>query len=523
MLYRQGWQGRQKGFHSLVVVLSGACLLLGSCVNGNHEPSEAELSAFGVYVNSIDTIWLEHCLDSILKTDTLAWEGDKVVREHYAEGDFSDKPLWFSRMGVQPDADTLLNFLRRELPRQGLDSTAFFIPQIVEDLSIVHHLSFDSLGISINEVLPRLDYHLTMAYVRYTIGQRYGYVRPDRMFNRMDFMMNRNEYVRLFDYEVKAPEYQEALQKLFSDDRINYLEASQPSGRLYRVLQEQLEKTSDKEARHTLAVNMERCRWQTKQPDENGRKVLVNIPALQLWAVGGDSVLNMKIVCGATTTKTPLLHSEIRYMQVNPEWLIPKNIIDNEVAHRGGDSAYFARNRYFIVDRSSGDTLNPGKVSAEQLRSGRLRVGQKGGVGNSLGRIVFRFPNRFDVYLHDTSNRGAFNRDRRTLSHGCVRVQKPFDLACYLLPESDEWFLDRLRISMDIPPETTRGREYLREHAEDPRPFRLVTTQHISPNVPVYIMYYTVYPNPSTGLIETWPDLYGYDKAISRAAKSFLL
>ena len=303
---------------------------------------------------------------------------------------------------------------------------------------------------------------------------------------------------------------------------MDYLRASQPSGHLYRVLQEQFEKTTDKEARHRLAVNMERCRWQMKQPEGNGRMVLVNIPALQLWAIGGDSVLDMRIVCGAKGSKTPLLDSEIRYMQVNPEWLIPKNIIDTEVAHHGGDSAYFAKRRYYIVDRSSGDTLHPATVRPDQLKSGRLRVGQKGGVGNSLGRIVFRFPNDFDVYLHDTSNRGAFNSDHRTLSHGCVRVQKPFDLACFLLPDADEWFKDRLRISMDISPVTDRGRQYLKAHANDPRPLRAVTYQQVSPHVPVFIIYFTTYPNPKTGVVETWPDLYGYDKVISEAGAPFL-
>ena len=524
MLYRQGGQGRQKGFHSLVLILFGASLLLGSCVNGNREPSEADLSAFGIYVNSIDTLQLAHHLDSLLKLDSVSWEGDKVLKQRYADTkSFGEKSLWSSRMGVMPEADSLLSFLRREVPRHGLDSLAFYIPQIAEDLGIVHHLSFDSIGVSINEVLPRLDYYLSKAFVRYTSGQRYGFVRPDQLLNKMDFKRT-GGYARLLDYEVKAPDYQEYLQELSSEGskRMEYLKLSQPSGRIYRVLQEQFEKATDKEARHRLAINMERCRWQMKQPEERGRMVLVNIPALQLWAVGGDTVLNMRIVCGAKGSKTPLLHSEIKYMQVNPEWLIPKNIIDTEVAHHGGDSAYFAKRRYYIIDRSSGDTLHPATVKPEQLKSGRLRVGQKGGVGNSLGRIVFRFPNDFDVYLHDTSNRGTFNSDNRTLSHGCVRVQKPFELACFLLPDADDWLKDRLRISMDIKPETERGRNYIEEHEEDPRPFKLLTYQQVTPHVPVYIIYYTAYPNPKTGIVETWPDLYGYDKAISQACSPFL-
>jgi murein L,D-transpeptidase YcbB/YkuD len=268
---------------------------------------------------------------------------------------------------------------------------------------------------------------------------------------------------------------------------------------------------------------MERSRWQVTQPADPSRMVIVNIPAQQLWAVGTDSVLNMRIVCGATKTKTPLLISAISHVQVNPEWVIPLNILKNEVAHHAGDSAYYARNNYYIVDRSSGDTLNPKQVSAAQLSSGRVRVAQPGGPGNSLGRIVFRFQNNFAVYLHDTNNHGAFKRERRTLSHGCVRVEDPYGLACFLMPEMDERLRDRLRLSMDLEPLTDYGREYLSEHAEEPRPFRLVSYREVSPSVPVYLVYYTAYPNPASGAIEQWPDLYGYDAAIKRATGYYLL
>jgi murein L,D-transpeptidase YcbB/YkuD len=344
-----------------------------------------------------------------------------------------------------------------------------------------------------------------------------------KLFNKLNYKANGEGYARLFDYEVKAPNAKEAEEKLSSSDRMEFLQASQPKGYVYTALQEQLEKTTDKAVRHKIAVNMERCRWQMKHPAENERMVLVNIPAQQLWAIGEDSVLEMRVCCGATTTKTPLLSSAISYMQVNPDWIIPSNIVKTDVSRHGGDSAYFARHRYYIIDRSSGDTLRPADVSASDLTSGRLRIGQKGGAGNSLGRIVFRFPNNFSVYLHDTNNRGAFSRECRTLSHGCVRVQKPFELACFLLPDADDWTKDRLRISMDMTPETEQGRIYLQEHSDAPRPYRLETYREVTPRVPIYIIYYTAYPNPMTGVVETWPDLYDYDKVISQEMGSLLL
>ena len=207
---------------------------------------------------------------------------------------------------------------------------------------------------------------------------------------------------------------------------------------------------------------------------------------------------------------------------MNPDWIVPQNIIKTDFLHHEGDSAYFARNRYYIVERSTGDTLRPADVSAEEMESGLLRIGQHGGEGNSLGRIVFRFANDFGIYLHDTNNRKAFDRERRTLSHGCIRVQKPFELACYLLPEADEWLLERMRLSMDIKPETERGTKYLKEHEKDTRPLRLITYQGVSPHVPVYIIYYTMYPNPITGEVDSWPDLYNYDKVIGQELRQLL-
>ena len=473
-----------------IIVIGLSVLLLGACSGGWRSQTEADLSAFSTYVDSLDS----------------AVQGK-----------------WFTRMGVSEDADSLLSYLRRELPRNGLDTTAFFVPQIAEDLHIIHTLAFDSVGQSINEVLIRLDSNLSKAYVDYTTGQRYGFMRPDKVLNRRDYKVGGPGYAQLFDYEIKAPDYEASEKQLTGDDRMAFLASSQPQNFVYRALQEKLLTTNDTAERRKIAVNMERCRWQIRHPEQQERRVLVNIPAQQLWAVGGDTVLYMRICCGAFPTKTPLLYSTINYMQVNPEWIIPYNIIKTDVARHGGDSAYFARNRYSIVRTQTSDTLRASEVTSEQLMSGNLRVVQKGGAGNSLGRIVFRFPNNFSVYLHDTNNRGAFQRERRTLSHGCVRVQKPFDLACFLLRDADEWTKDQLRISMDIKPVTERGRDYLSEHVDAPRPLRLIQYREISPKVPVYIVYYTAYPNPATGKVEFWPDLYNYDKAVVEEIGSFLL
>ena len=493
-------------------------LLCATLMAGCGQKSETENSAFGRYVEQLDDNRMRQSLHHAMDSDSSRWAAVGALKQYYAK---SEKPVWYDRQGVSDDADQLLAYLRRELPQNGLDTAAFHMAEIATDLQTVRELAFDSLGVDINDVLPRLDYHLSRAFVVYSTYQRYGFVRPDKLLNGAFMRDDSTGYARLFDYQVEAPDYQHAVHQLTADDRMNYLQSSGPQNPLYITLREALSKTTSRQARQQLLVNMERCRWRTKQPDRTPR-VLVNLPAQQLWAIHSDSVLDMRICFGAKATKTPVLCSEIKYMQVNPDWLIPFSIIKKDVVRHEHDSAYFARNHYYIVDRQTGDTLNPVQVSADQMRSGKLRIGQTGGAHNSLGRIIFRFPNQFDIYLHDTNNRGAFSRDRRALSHGCIRVQKPFELAQFLLSDATEWELDRLRISMDLAPVSEQGMNWLEEHADDAKPHRLVSYAKVSPSVPVYIVYYTVYPNPATGTLETFQDVYGYDALILREIKPWL-
>ena len=506
---------------TLLLLVATFCML--SCIDSWRGPTEADLSDFGTYVYALDTMQLEEQMAQILKADTSHLGADKAVRAHYKSAErLIDTPLWFTRMGVAPEADELLECLRRDAPLCGLDTSAFFVPQIARDLFVVHKLAFDSLDININELLPRLDYNLSRAYVRYTTGLRYGFMRPAKVFNNLDHKTNGEGFARLFDEQVKEPDYETSLRQLLSNDRMAFVNNSVPDTPLFKALQRRLNASTDTAERRKLAVNLERARWQMKRPDEP-RQVLVNLPSQQLWAIDADTIINMRVCFGSVLTKTPLLHSAISTIDVNPDWIIPQSIVKNEIARHGGDSSYFARHRYYIVDRSTGNRLNPKGVSTAMLESGNMRIGQRGGTGNSLGRIVFRFPNNFAVYLHDTNNRSAFSRERRTLSHGCVRVERPFDLACFLMPEADDWTKDRLRISIDMRPTTDRGRNYLIEHADDEKPLRLMRQQGVSPRVPVYLIYYTAYPNPETGAVELWPDVYGYDKVIANEMGDFLI
>ena len=260
---------------------------------------------------------------------------------------------------------------------------------------------------------------------------------------------------------------------------------------------------------------MERSRWrQNDFPELHKKYVLVNVPSFYLRAVDEDSVLSMRVACGALSTKTPLLNSAIERMDVNPQWVMPLSIVKKQVISQLGNRYYFDSHRYFIRSATTGKEIDVAQVTPEMLLSGAYKVVQRGGKGNALGRIVFRFPNNFSVYLHDTSSREAFSRFDRGVSHGCIRVEKPLELAIFLLQDKDETLIDKLRYSttVDIQTQPT-GNEKDNSALKVDRK-RLINSKSLKPSVPLFITYYTLYPDEN-GVMQDYPDVYGYDKAIA--------
>ena len=468
---------------------------------------------------------IRESLEHILRADGDASEADLRTKDYYR----NRQPLvWIDRLGVDDRADTLLAELHRRVTDMGFTERSFCVSQIESDLERMRSLDFDEAKNTASHVAARLEYNLTKAYLRYVLGQRFGFTNPVRTLNRLDARETDSlgrpiGFRNLFDVDMEHPgKYYEyaALRKVGNDSLGSYLAEVLPTDEAYLQMKQRL-RTASEDQRTRLLVNMDRRRWREKNRLGSAKKyVVVNVAAYHLWAVSPDSVMEMRAACGAQKTKTPLLTSEITHMEVNPQWLIPYSIIKNDIAHHAGDSSYFARHRYFIADRKTGKRLSAGAVSRGQLLSGNYRVGQEGGQGNALGRIIFRFPNNFSVFLHDTSSPGVFQRDDRGVSHGCVRVQRPFDLACFLFPERpDDWTLDKLRITMGMRPETDKGRRYVAGLEPGAKP-KLISRQGVSPRVPLYITYYTLFPVPG-GELTTYPDVYGYDKALAGALATF--
>lgn len=262
-----------------------------------------------------------------------------------------------------------------------------------------------------------------------------------------------------------------------------------------------------------LLINLERARWQYK-PDKGSKYVIGNIAAFMLQAFNEevDSILEMRICCGSVRNKTPLLYSKIYYMELNPYWNVPQNIIRKEIipSYRR-DTTYFTRNRMKVYDKN-GNRVNPHDVKWAKYTAGvPFTVKQDNKEGNSLGRIIFRFPNPYAVYLHDTPSRWAFNRSNRAVSHGCVRLERALDFAFFLLEKPDELLEDRIRIAMDIAPKSDEGKKLNRSEA-----YRELKHYSLKEAIPLFLDYQTMYL-AADGKLSYCEDIYKYDDPLLEA------
>ncbi len=435
---------------------------------------------------------------------------DTQARRYYrSKGNW----LWIDRLGVDHRADTLVSYLRG-VGEMGFSTRRFYVEQIEKDLNHVRQLDFQ--GTDINRVLARLEYRLTKAYLHYAKGQRFGYMNPTFTFNRLDSLDTHKEdsvkrpvrYRGLFDIRMEHADnafYRAALRKARNIDSLAvFLKDIQPKSLFYKELKDELQNANlSKERRAKILCNMERCRWRLADyPQAHEKYVLVNLPSYHLMAVDREDTLTMRIGCGSYETKTPLLSSNIKRMDVNPKWFIPRSIIKKDIVRHAGNRHYFESRNFYIVERKTGKEVAPERTTREILEDPAYSVVQRGGKGNSLGRIIFRFDNNFSVYLHDTSSRDVFSRSDRGVSHGCVRVEKPFELAKFMLKDKDSRLLEKIEYCMNADSIADKS--------------MMVGSVKVEPQVPIFITYFTLYPiahGKGYGMRE-YADVYGYDRTI---------
>lgn len=223
-----------------------------------------------------------------------------------------------------------------------------------------------------------------------------------------------------------------------------------------------------------LTVNIERIMADTT--NMTGTRIIANIPAYRLYVFENrKNVLSMDIVVGKVSNPTVIFSDTLEHVVFSPYWNVPASIVRNEILPAmNKNSSYLAKNNMEIIGRSGGLPV----------------IRQKPGPHNSLGKVKFIFPNEHNIYFHDTPAKSLFARKNRALSHGCIRLSQPFELARYLLKDQPGWTDSAIRDAMDA------GKE------------RWV---RLNQPIPVSIIYYTAWVDKS-GIINFRDDIYMHDK-----------
>ncbi len=260
-----------------------------------------------------------------------------------------------------------------------------------------------------------------------------------------------------------------------------------------------------------IELAIERSRWLPAKLDSP--PIVVNIPQFKLFAFRTvedreSDMLHMNVVVGKVfpQNKTPVFAADLRYIVIRPYWDAPRSIIVNELLPSiRANPAWLARNHFEIVqgDSDTSPVLAPSPESIAAVARGAARLRQRPGPDNSLGNFKFLFPNRYNVYLHDTPARGLFARAQRAASHGCVRIEDPRALANQLLANETGW-TDAEERSAKINSalaKTTPTRVTLK------RPVR------------VFLMYATAIA-VEDGRVLFFDDIYGHDAKLVQALGS---
>jgi murein L,D-transpeptidase YcbB/YkuD len=273
-----------------------------------------------------------------------------------------------------------------------------------------------------------------------------------------------------------------------------------------RLLNQQHVQTASSPAKTRLILlNMERWRW---LPHDLGPYyVNVNVPEFILRVVDeGKPVHTTRVVVGKPDKQTPIFSNEMQEVVFNPFWNVPNSIKTEEIRpylreeggwFGGGGWNTAVLERHNLRINVGGREVDPSQLDWNRIDIRSLNIYQPPGPDNVLGNVKFVFPNKHDVYMHDTPQKSLFAKTVRAESHGCMRVQNPDQLALTLLKHDQGWSEGRVASAIQTGYDT-----------------------HVALNqkIPVYITYFTLRVNED-GSMSTFGDLYGHDARMAAALR----
>ncbi|MBZ9653320.1 L,D-transpeptidase family protein [Phyllobacterium lublinensis] len=244
--------------------------------------------------------------------------------------------------------------------------------------------------------------------------------------------------------------------------------------------------------RDRIVYSMERLRW---LPHDFGtRYVFINQPAYRAQYFDDNAEkLAMNIVVGSPTNQTYFFNDTIETVVFNPSWGVPRSIILNEMMPKILSNPSYLENSGYEVYDKSGRVISSSAVNWSQVAAngGGVGIRQKPSLDNALGELKILFPNSHDIYMHDTPAKSYFKRDMRALSHGCIRLERPREMAAAVL---------------GVPVDDLK--QYFGKNERSVR---------LKDQLPVYVSYFTAWPDAATGDIQYYDDVYQRDAYLEKA------
>ena len=249
-----------------------------------------------------------------------------------------------------------------------------------------------------------------------------------------------------------------------------------------------------------ILANLERMRWLNF--DLGSDYVMVNQPNYKAKLVKKNDVIwESNVVIGLPDFQTAEFFDQMTHIIVNPTWHVPKSIaVDEYLPKIQADPAFLANNEMQLYVRGTTKVIDANLIdmSLFTVDNFPFEIKQNPGNINALGQVKFMFPNKFSIYMHDTPMKPLFSKDLRAFSHGCVRVERPFEFANALLTDNEDIKYDRFYTALNS------GQE---------------TQLNLAEAIPVYLTYRTVIVD-DFGEIQYRPDIYGRDALLFMSLKS---
>lgn len=402
-----------------------------------------------------------------------------AIAEFYTAND--SKMLWMSDTAALPKARALITELKNA-DAYGLSAKDFRLPDLPES---------DTATLT-TRAAADAEVQLTTAALKYARFARGGRI------NDPAAQLNTN-----LDRRPQWIEPKVVLEQLASSDAPDaVLRGLHPKHPQFERLRELYVKALPSTPGAPLSASAKRLRanmemWRWMNEDMGSLHVLNNIPEFMQYVYkDGQIIRSEKIVAGMLDKQSSIFSRPLKYVVLRPQWRVPESIKVNEIwpsLIRGGG---YMRQYALELETKGGERVDWRKIDWVKTDIRNYEVVQPPGPKSVLGHVKFTFPSQHTIFMHDTPDKWMFRSSQRTLSHGCLRVQKPMELAEIVLMEDKGW--DKEKIA-----ELNRSGPLNNEVAIDKR-------------IPIHLVYFTAWVGDD-GHQKIFADIYGHEKRVTQA------